>query len=121
MSITIPSSYMLNKEYILIKAENQNGDVFDLFTIYKLSNGSDAYSVIISSNNGTVFKMDSGVTESLVTCCVYKGSREISAKSYTWYYADNANDWIQLGTGREITLPLSTNIIKKRLKCKVEV
>ena len=112
---------MSDKEHILIKAENQNGNVFDLFTIYKLSNGSDAYTVIISSSNGTVFKMDSGVTESIATCRVYKGSKEISANSYIWYYADNNNDWKQLGTGKEITLPLSTNIIKKRLKCKVEV
>lgn len=120
-SITIPSSYMIDKENILIKAENQNGDVFDLFTIYKLSNGSDAYTVIISSNNGTVFKTDSGVTESIATCHVYKGTKEILANSYTWYYADNDNDWTLLGTGKEITLSLDTNIVKKRLKCKVEV
>lgn len=90
-------------------------------TLVKLADGVDSYSVIISSNNGTVFKTDSGVTESIATCRVYKGSKEISANSYIWYYADNNNDWKQLGTGKEITLPLSTNIIKKRLKCKVEV
>lgn len=90
-------------------------------TLVKLADGVDSYSVIISSNNGTVFKTDSGVTESIATCHVYKGTKEILANSYTWYYADNDNDWTLLGTGKEITLSLDTNIVKKRLKCKVEV
>lgn len=122
MSISIPSTYMSDKKMITIKVEGTDASKYDIFSVYKVVDGSDAYTVVISSNNGNTFKYDSGVTESIVTCTVYKGADEVTPNSYTWYYRANDGDWVELvETRKEIAFPLSTDILHKSLKCKVDI
>ena len=122
MSISIPSTYMSDKKMVAIKVEGTDTSKYDIFSVYKVVDGSDAYTVVISSNNGNTFKYDSGVTESIVTCTVYKGADEVTPNSYTWYYRANDGDWVELAeTRKEITFPLSTDILHKSLKCKVDI
>lgn len=122
MSISIPSTYMTDKKSVIVKVEGIDTSKYDIFSVYKVVDGSDAYTVVISSNNGNTFKYDSGVTESIVTCTVYKGADEVTPNSYTWYYRSNDGNWIKLvETGKEITFPLSTDILHKSLKCKVDI
>ena len=122
LSITIPSSYMSDKKSIVVKVECTDTTKYDVMSIYRLVDGSDAYSVIIESNKGTLFKGDVENVDTICTCSVYKGSEAITANSYTWLYADqDSNTWKTLGTGSTITLPLSSSIIKRRVKCQVDV
>ena len=82
----------------------------------------DSRRVIIESNKGTLFKGDVEKVDTICTCSVYKGAEAITANSYTWLYADqDSNTWKTLGTGSTITLPLSSSIIKRRVKCQVDV
>lgn len=121
-SITIPSSEIAGRATIVVKAEGADTSKFDVFTIYRISDGVDSYTVTISSNEGTVFKTDSGITSTKVTCTVYHGSETVTASAYDWYYADNDGEWKKLGlTGSTITLPLNASIIRKRLRCSVTV
>ena len=120
-NIIIPSSYMENRKTALIKVEGTDPSKYDVMSIYKVVDGSDAYTVVISSSNGTTFKTDSGVTSSQATCTVYKGSEKITPKSYNWMYADNNDTWKTLGTGETVNVPLSTSIARKRVKCQVEI
>ena len=122
LSITIPSSYMSDKKSIIVKVECTDPTKYDVMSIYRLVDGSDAYSVIIESNKGTLFKGDVENVDTICTCSVYKGAEAITANSYTWLYADqDSNTWKTLGTGSTITLPLSSSIIKRRVKCQVDV
>lgn len=122
LSITIPSSYMSDKKSIVVKVECTDSTKYDVMSIYRLVDGSDAYSVIIESNKGTLFKGDVENIDTICTCSVYKGSEAITANSYTWLYADqDSNTWKTLGTGSTITLPLSSSIIKRRVKCQVDI
>lgn len=122
LSITIPSSYMSDKKSIVVKVECTDPTKYDVMSIYRLVDGSDAYSVIIESNKGTLFKGDVENIDTICTCSVYKGSEAITANSYTWLYADqDSNIWKTLGTGSTITLPLSSSIIKRRVKCQVDI
>lgn len=122
LSITIPSSYISDKKSIVVKVECTDPTKYDVMSIYRLVDGSDAYSVIIESNKGTLFKGDVENIDTICTCSVYKGSEPITANSYTWLYADqDSNIWETLGTGSTITLPLSSSIIKRRIKCQVDI
>lgn len=119
---TIPASYMENKRSIVVKVEGIDTTKFDVMTIYRVEDGASAYTAVISSNNGTLFKMDTELKTSTVTCNVYKGSLIVEPKSYTWYCMENDNaEYSQIGTGKTITLPLSNKILKKSLYCEVEV
>lgn len=129
-SITIPSSVIANKKTITVRVEGTDTSKFDVFTIYRIvdgadgatgANGADAYTAVITSNNGNVFKTDSGVTSSEVYCTLYKGYTVVQAKSYKWYYTASGGSEQLLGTTNPITLPLNAAIVKKTLYCVCEI
>lgn len=56
MSITIPSSYMLDNNIVTIKVTDSTGELYDLHTLYLISDstgakGDDAYTVILQNEN----------------------------------------------------------------------
>lgn len=56
MSITIPSSYMLDNNIVPIKITDSTGELYDLHTLYLISDstgakGDDAYTVILQNEN----------------------------------------------------------------------
>lgn len=121
-SITIPSSFMTDKKSILVKVECTDSTKYDVMSIYKLVDGSDAYSVIATNNVGTHFKGDIESVETIFTCNVYKGATLIEPNSYTWVYADqNSDTWNVLGYGKTLTTTIPSSIVRKRVKCKVDV
>lgn len=121
-SITIPSSYMTDKKSIIVKVECTDSTKYDMMSIYKLVDGSDAYSVIATNNVGTHFKGDIESVETIFTCNVYKGATLIEPNSYTWVYADqNSDTWNVLGYGKTLTTTIPSSIVRKRVKCKVDV
>lgn len=124
-SISIPSSFMVDKKSIVVKVECEDATKYDVMTLYRVVDGSDSYTVTISSSQGTTFKTVSEETFSMTTTCtctVYKGATETEAKSYTWLYIENdGTTWRTLGTGKTIDFPISGSIIRKRLKCRVEI
>lgn len=128
LSITIPSSYMKNKKIATIKVECTDSNKYDVMSIYRVVNGTDVYTATIQSSKGTLFKIDNNSqVQSINTTCeciVYKGADIYeNVKSYTWKYLnDNSeSNWETLGTGKKITLPLKSSIIKKRVKCVIEI
>ena len=121
-SITIPSSFMVDKKSILVKVECTDSTKYDVMSIYKLVDGSDAYSVIATNNVGTHFKGDIESVETIFTCNIYKGATLIEPNSYTWVYADqNLDTWNVLGYGKTLTTTIPSSIVRKRVKCKVDV
>lgn len=119
-SITIPSSYMFDKKSITIKALDSAHDVYDLFTLYHLIDGSDAIVSIITSDNGFTFKNSINDT-TVIHCKIYKGSTEVEAKSYTWMQSSDNSDWNECGSGKSITVPISGFNDTKRIKCIFEL
>ena len=128
-TMTLPSSAITGKKTLTIRVEGTDTTKFDVFTIYRIEDGADgadgqsgqdAYTAVISSSNGNIFKADSGVTQSQVTCTLYKGTQVIQANSYTWYYNTGGTDQL-LGTGNPITLPLNSSVVRKSLYCVCDV
>lgn len=121
-SITIPSSFMTDKKSIVVKVECTDKTKYDVMSVYRLVDGSDTYSAIISSEKGTNFNYNVGELETICTCSVYKGAELIEPNSYTWFYANlDSGTWEVLGNGKTITLPLSNTIIKKSVKCQANI
>ena len=84
--------------------------------------GQAAISVVITSEKGTVFNEDTSITETLCTCTVYEGVNEITPNSYTWQVIENdSGSWTDIGSERTITIPIETSIIRKRLRCLVDL
>ena len=127
LSFTIPSSYMSNKDSISVKVTDSTGILYDIQTIYLISDsegttGQAAISVVITSEKGTVFNEDTSITETLCTCTVYEGINEITPNSYTWQVIENdSGSWTDIGNERTITIPIETSIIRKRLRCLVDL
>ena len=120
-SITIPSSAIANLNVLTVKCEGVDTTKYDTFTIYRVANGRDTYNVVITSSTGTTNKGSSAVSTTL-TCTVYKGSQTVTPQSYAWWYADNNGQWQDTGYRlQSITLSLSPSVIKKSVKCIVEV
>nr|DAG28126.1 MAG TPA: tail protein [Bacteriophage sp.] len=145
-SITIPSSFMKTRKTIVLKVECVDTALYDVMTLYKAIDGSDAYTVTISSSKGTLFECGASenyfltdenntqlVDESgnslygnlqnisistVCTCIVYKGSTVIDAKGYTWYKKYIDSNWTKCGTGKEIELLIDKNA---QIKCSVDV
>ena len=145
-SITIPSSFMKTRKTIVLKVECVDTALYDVMTLYKVIDGSDAYTVTISSSKGTLFECGASenyfltdenniqlVDESgnslygnlqnisistVCTCIVYKGSTVIDAKGYTWYKKYIDSNWTKCGTGKEIELLIDKNA---QIKCSVDV
>ena len=126
-SITIPSSFMDNKNSCTIKVIDSTGNLFDLQTLYLISDstgatGQAAISVIITSEHGTVFDEDTDITSTLCTCNVFEGVTEVTPNSYNWLMLqDDDTDWSSLGTTKTITLNLDKSKIRTRLKCDVDL
>ena len=126
-SFTIPSSYMSDRDSISVKVTDTTGVLYDIQTIYLISDsegatGQAAISVVITSEKGTVFNEDTSITETLCTCTVYEGVNEITPNSYTWQVIENdSGSWTDIGSERTITIPIETSIIRKRLRCLVDL
>lgn len=120
--ITIPSSYMTNRKTVVVKVECTDTSKYDVMTLYKVTDGASAYTVVANSSNGTTFEYNNTVyTETICTCKVLKGSKEVTAKSYAWYrQANGETTWKQIGTGANLTVSLKDKQNQK-LKCSVEI
>ena len=126
-SITIPSSFMSNKDSAVIKVTDSLGDLYDIQTIYRISDsegaaGQAAISVIITSDKGTTFDEDTTIKSTVCTCTVYEGVQEIEPNSYNWLAIDNdGTHWTSIGTSKQVTINIDTSIIRKRLRCEVDI
>lgn len=120
--ITIPSSYMTNRKTVVVKVECTDTSKYDVMTLYKVTDGASAYTVVANSSNGTTFEYNNTVyTETICTCKVLKGSKEITAKSYVWYkQSSGSTEWKQIGTGARLTVSLKDKQNQK-IKCSVEI
>ena len=120
--ITIPSSYMINRKTAVIKVECTDTSKYDVMTLYKVTDGASAYTVVANSSNGTTFEYNNTVyTETICTCKVLKGSKEVAAKSYVWYkQSSGSTEWKQIGTGAKLTVSLKDKQNQK-IKCSVEI
>lgn len=120
--ITIPSSYMTNRKTVVIKVECTDTSKYDVMTLYKVTDGASAYTVVANSSNGTTFEYNNTVyTETICTCKVLKGSKEVTAKSYVWYkQSSGSTEWKQIGTGARLTVSLKDKQNQK-IKCSVEI
>lgn len=120
--ITIPSSYMTNRKTVVVKVECTDTSKYDVMTLYKVTDGASAYTVVANSSNGTTFEYNNTVyTETIYTCKVLKGSKEVTAKSYVWYkQSSGSTDWKQIGTGARLTVSLKDKQNQK-IKCSVEI
>lgn len=120
--ITIPSSYMTNRKTAVIKVECTDASKYDVMTLYKVTDGASAYTVVANSSNGTTFEYNNTVyTETICTCKVLKGSKEVTAKSYVWYkQSSGSTEWKQIGTGAKLTVSLKDKQNQK-IKCSVEI
>jgi hypothetical protein len=83
LQLMIPSSYMENKTSATVRAQNADGSVYDVFTLYKISDGSADPFTIILTNESVLFSVDSAgypVTDQNYKCkvLVYKGTESIS-------------------------------------------
>ena len=74
LSITIPASYMTDKNSILVRAENSNGNTFDTFSISKIKNEISTL-LRIESSRGTVFK--NNAVSTVLSVVIYHGSKRI--------------------------------------------
>lgn len=120
--ITIPSSYMTNRKTVVVKVECTDTSKYDVMTLYKVTDGASAYTVVANSSNGTTFEYNNTVyTETICTCKVLKGSKEVTAKSYVWYkQSSGSTEWKQIGTGARLTVSLKSKQNQK-IKCSVEI
>lgn len=120
--ITIPSSYMTNRKTVVIKVECTDTSKYDVMTLYKVTDGASAYTVVANSSNGTTFEYNNTVyTETICTCKVLKGSKEVTAKNYVWYkQSSGSTEWKQIGTGARLTVSLKDKQNQK-IKCSVEI
>lgn len=120
--ITIPNSYIANRKTVVIKVECTDTSKYDVMTLYKVTDGASAYTVVANSSNGTTFEYNNTVyTETICTCKVLKGSKEVTAKSYVWYkQSSGSTEWKQIGTGARLTVSLKDKQNQK-IKCSVEI
>lgn len=120
--ITIPSSYMANRKTVVVKVECTDTSKYDVMTLYKVTDGASAYTVVANSSNGTTFEYNNSVyTETICTCKVLKGSKEVTAKSYVWYkQSSGSTEWKQIGIGARLTVSLKDKQNQK-IKCSVEI
>lgn len=127
LSITIPSTELNDKSSITVKIVDSTGELYDVQTLYLISDtegseGQAAISVIITSSNGTVFNEDTTLTNTLFTCIVYEGVNEITPKSYEWKIMnDDDASWTSIGTSKQVTLNIDKSIIRRRIKCDVDI
>lgn len=112
MSITIPSSFMEGKKTISIKAQNADGSIYDVMSVYLVSDGADGdspYQVILDNENITFSTNASRVplSDQSFTCNVsaYIGT---SPTTCTIGEIASANGITVAVSGQKITLSVST-------------
>ena len=126
-TITIPHSELDGKGSITVKVEDSSGELYDMQTLYYISDasgseGQAAISVIISSDKGTVFQEDTSITATTLTCIVYEGVVEITPLSYSWkIIEDDGANWTELGTTKQIVVDIEKDVIRKRVVCDVDL
>ena len=126
-TITIPYSELDGKGAITVKVEDSSGKLYDMQTLYYISDasgseGQAAISVIISSDKGTVFQEDTSITATTLTCIVYEGVVEITPISYSWkIIEDDGTNWTELGTTKQIVVDIEKDVIRKRVVCDVDL
>ena len=126
-TITIPASALDGKNNITVKVEDSSGKLYDIQTLYYISDatgadGQAAISVIISSSNGTSFQEDTTITSTILTCVVYEGTTEITPLSYSWkIIEDDTANWQEIGTGKILNVEIDKNVIRKRIVCDVDL
>ena len=127
MSITIPSSFMSKRDSAVVKVTDSLGDLYDIMTIYRISDsegvaGQAAISIIITSDKGTAFNDKTTIKSTVCTCTVYEGVQEITPNSYGWMMAKNdESTWTTIGTSKQITIDIDPTVIRKRIRCDVDI
>ena len=126
-SITIPYSEIEGKNTLTVKVEDSSGELYDIQTLYYISDstgadGQAAISVIITSSNGTTFAEDTVILNTQLSCIVYEGVTEITPLSYSWKMKkDEESDWTEIGTEKQVTINIEKNVIRKRIVCDVDL
>lgn len=119
--INIPNSYLgPDKQSISIKATDDTGEVYDVFSLYYIESGTDAVTVTILSSNGNIFKASEGIETTELSCVVFRGSEEITPNSYKWL-KQNKNMWEQVGTESNITVNINQMDNIENYKCQVDI
>ena len=131
MSITVPYEYMQTlpegQTTATIKVTDSTGNLYDLHTLYLLTDlvgaaGDPAISVIITSEKGLLFQDDTTISETICTCQVYEGTEKVEPLSYEWQIIDNdTGDWVTVGTEKTLVINIDKSIIRKRIRCLVNV
>lgn len=123
-SITIPSDVMKDKKSIIIKAQNSDGSIYDVFTVYKVVDGldgNDGITSFIQSSNGYSFKDDTAITTTECSVVVYHGSDRVIPISYKWYELLDDGVWTEIGTTPTVTVNLNKFLVRNRIKCEFEL
>ena len=125
-SIIIPNTYMQDKKKIDIKAQNADGTIYDIFSIYKVADGQDgedAISVQLVSSEGQIFKDgDSIPNHSEISCNVFRGGTAVQPNSYQWFVKIDESDWQEIeGNTQTVNLNLDDFVVKMKIKCKVDI
>lgn len=121
-AITIPATYMGNKKVISVKAEDATGQFYDVISIYLVSNGDKAVTVIVHSSEGYLFKEDTPLQSTKCTATVYRGANEIEPTAYKWQaISDDGREWVTIGDTKSIIVALDSFAARKRIKCSVNV
>ena len=122
--LTLPFSALNGKKSVVIKAQNADGSIYDILTVYSVSDGKDAVSVVLTSDKGNIFRQGE-LTDTTITCRVYEGAQEIDGvKSYEWFTsADNGTTWTKIANASTKSIPLALNdiVTNKLIKCKVDI
>lgn len=126
-SITIPSNRITADKSLEIKVVDTTNTISDIFTIYHLAypsgvKGEDAVSVVISTEDGLVFPDNTTQKSCTFICKVYRGTTEITPAGYDWRIInDGDTTWTSIGNGQRITINIDKSIVKKRIKCAIEL
>lgn len=126
-SITIPYSVLDDKNSCTIKVTDSTETLYDLHTLYIISDstgadGQAAISVVITSSNGNTFNENTNIQSTTCTCNVFEGVTEITPNSYNWLtITDDSSEWQSIGSTKSIQVPIDKSIIRRRLRCDVDI
>ena len=126
-SITIPPYMVTADKPLEIKVIDRTNTISDIFTIYYLADsigdqGEGAISVIISTDDGLIFPDSTTQESSTFICKVYQGTTEIIPSSYDWQFVnDDGVTWTSIGNEQTVTVNIDKSIVKKRIKCVIEL
>ena len=121
--LTISSSEIANKKTLQIKVVTTDG-LYDVLTLYRVvdgENGDSPYTVILTSSKGELFKEED---ETVITCTVYHGTDTVVPDSYEWLQWNDETEQFEViedETEDHITINVTSQRVKQRIKCSVEV